>query len=335
MKKIINIISIIMASLIMMTAFCFAGCTPKENNSTPEPTAQPTSEPQIEDGTPTPAPVATPQQTGTNTETEAPTADISPEPTEEPTGTASELPEGDDINIETNGLPTRFTMPTELYGLSKAECEAWFEDACFVGDSVVLGWKNYNSLMLQNDPGFFGNTRFFCEGSYGFGHALEPVTEDSLHPRYGGEKRSIEDALQLMNAKKAIICFGVNDISIYGIDGTLDNCRELISRIYAKNPNIKLYFISAMYMYKGSEKPKLNNANLLLLNRGIAEICNELNIPFINIASHLIDEEGFVPDEYSSDHYVHQTYAAYDVWAEVLRSVAARELKGIAHPVFH
>ena len=83
MKKIINIISIIMASLIMMTAFCFAGCTPKENNSTPEPTAQPTSEPQIEDGTPTPAPVATPQQTGTNTETEAPTADISPEPTEE------------------------------------------------------------------------------------------------------------------------------------------------------------------------------------------------------------------------------------------------------------
>ena len=72
-----------------------------------------------------------------------------------------------------------------------------------------------------------------------------------------------------------------------------------------------------------------------MLNRGIAEICNELNIPFINIASHLIDEEGFVPDEYSSDHYVHQTYAAYDVWAEVLRSVAARELKGIAHPVFH
>ena len=52
MKKMVNIISIIMASLIMITAFCFVGCTPKENNSTPEPTAQPTSEPQIEDGTP-------------------------------------------------------------------------------------------------------------------------------------------------------------------------------------------------------------------------------------------------------------------------------------------
>ena len=34
---------------------------------------------------------------------------------------------------------------------------------------------------------------------------------------------------------------------------------------------------------------------------------------FVNIASNLIDEGGFLPKEYCSDNYVHQTYSAYAV----------------------
>lgn len=249
-----------------------------------------------------------------------------------------------DVNVErpgiiklqgNNGLPQRHTMPMELYGISPYDCEWWFSDCVFVGDSIMIGWKNYNTqMMAEGADEFFGNTRFFCEGSYGYGHALEPVTEDSLHPMFAGEKHSIEDALSLMNAKKAFICFGLNDIGIYGVDGTVKNFEELLTRIYKKNPNIDLYIISAMYMYKGSEKPKLNNENILMLNIKLAEFCNNNEIPFINIAGELIDENGFVTDKYSSDKYVHQTYAADEVWAEVLRSVAARELAGIVHPIF-
>ncbi len=282
------------------------------------------------DATATPAPIATANIDAQNKETATPEIDD-----ELPTQNA-EIPSSYRM-VDENGLPVRFTMPIELYGCSEEECEEWFFDACFVGDSIVLGWKNYNNIMLEKEnPKFFGNTRFFCEGSYGYGHALEPVTEDSVHPRFAGEKHSVEDALVLMNAKKVFICFGVNDISIYGVDGTLDNCTELINRIKAKtgSQDLKIYIMSAMYMYKGSEREKLNNKNLLALNCGLAEICNANEITFINLASHLIDEEGFVPDEYSSDKYVHQTYAAYEVWAQVLRSVAAREIEGISHPVF-
>lgn len=288
----------------------------------------------IANATATPAPIATPNIDAQNKITADP--EINPE-TNTPTPTPdAELPLSYCM-VDENGLPVRFMMPTELYGYSEEECEQWFADACFVGDSIVLGWKNYNTMMIEDaNSTFFGNTRFFCEGSYGYGHALEPVTEDSVHPRYAGEKHSIEEALVLMNVKKVFICFGVNDISIYGVDGTIDNCRELINRILTtvNSGDLKVYIMSAMYMYEGSEREKLNNKNLLALNCGLAEVCNENGLTFINLASHLIDEDGFVPDEYSSDKYVHQTYAAYQVWADVLRAVAARELNGVQHPIF-
>lgn len=321
----------------MLICFCF-GCNVKPTDDvTPEPsTVLPTSDAGETDAPMTAEPTAEPttEPTPNAQDTATPSPDV--QPTEEPSVTEPPA-QGDSIDIETNGIPTRFTMPTELYGISESECEEWFSDCVFVGDSIIVGWKQYNTLMLQSNSAFFGNTRFFCAGSYGYGHALEPVSENSIHPLYGGEQHLIEDALQLIGANKAVICFGVNDISIYGVDGTIDNCRELLNRIYAKNPDIDLYIVSAMYLTRDGDAKgsKLTNANLLLLNRGIAEVCNDFGIPFINIASHLIDEEGFVPAQYSSDNFVHQTYAAYDVWADILRSVAAREIVGRPHPIFH
>lgn len=328
--------STILSALMLVVTLMSVGCSferQSENTERPIETSSTTV------GVLTPPPVFTPnnissETPGENAGSSEPVNSTGVPTTEQPSQINMENPSV--IKLQgSNGLPERNTMPKELYGVSSSACEQWFSDCVFVGDSIMIGWKNYNTLMLgKGNTDFFGNTRFFCEGSYGYGHALEPVTADSLHPMYAGEKHSIEDALSLMNAKKAFICFGLNDIGIYGVDGTVENFEELLNRIYKKNPNIDLYIISAMYMYKGSEKPKLNNANILMLNIELAEFCNSNEIPFINIAGELIDENGFVPDKYSSDEYVHQTYAAYEVWAEVLRSVAARELAGINHPIF-
>lgn len=331
------VFSTILAALMLAVTLMSVGCGFNNNKPPKDTDGQIETSPTM--GILTPPPVFTPssmsgETPNGNKESDEPSRSAGVDATEQPSETNIENP-GTIMLQGSNGLPQRNTMPKELYGISTSDCESWFSDCVFVGDSIMIGWKNYNTLMIEKgNADFFGNTRFFCEGSYGYGHALEPVTEDSLHPMYAGEKHSIEDALLLMNAKKAFICFGLNDIGIYGVDGTVKNFEELLRRIYEKNPNIDLYIISAMYMYKGSEKPKLNNENILMLNIELAEYCNDNEIPFINIAGELIDENGFVPDKYSSDKYVHQTYAAYEVWAEVLRSVAAREIAGMVHPMF-
>ncbi|MBR3298871.1 MAG: hypothetical protein IKI64_06655 [Clostridia bacterium] len=350
-----------------LTDSCTGASSPTPAHSTvdvdtPEPSGTGLPETQTPDasgtpgGEPTPQtdPSASPEDTGAaseqptsgaspsaNGETDAPnTGEAQPTPAqttpapETPTPVPTTPDVSGSVPIGTDDMPARFTMPTELYGLDARTVEAWFADAVFIGDSITIGWKNYNNLMLESDPNFFGQTRFLCEGSYGSGHALEPINETSMHPIYAGEQHFVWDSVQMMGARKVFILFGMNDLSIYGVDGAAANYEQVIDRILEVNPGVQLYIISAMYMYKGSEREILNNRNLYLYNRRLVELCARKGCEFVNIASHLIDENGFVPDEYSSDQYVHQTYKAYAVWADILRSLAARHLKGLPPVTF-
>ena len=282
--------------------------TPEVQTNEPEPT-EAASTPEI---TETPEPVQTEQA-----ETMSPVE--TPVPVPATPGASGK------VSFETNGKPTRFTMPTDLYGLSEKMTESWFSDAAFVGDSITIGWKNYNNLMLD----FFGQTRFFCEGGYGVGHALDPISDTSIHPVFAGEQHLVWDILNMTEAKKVFLLLGMNDLTLFGVNGTAEKYEQVIDEIRAHVPGIQIYVISAMYMYRGSERDKLNNANIFEFNKKLVDICSKKGIEFINIASHLIDEDGFLTDEYCSDKYVHQTYKAYAVWGNILRSLAARHLKAM------
>ena len=277
-----------------------------------EATSAPTEEQTVTDApqeTVPPAPTDTPEPTA---------APVDPNLTPEPTA-VPELPAGQVLWLN--------TMPLDLYGVPAKEAEAWFSDAVFVGDSIMLGWKNFNNAMLGTDPDFFGQTRFLCEGSYGAGHALEPVSSKSLHPLYKGEQHLLWDSIQMMGAKKAFICFGLNDVAIYGVDGTAENFRKLCDNIKNNSPEVRIYIISAMYLIDDSNMKALTNKNLRLLNERLRELCAEKGYGFVDIASHLVGEDGYLKAEYCSDNYVHQTNAAYRVWADILRSVAAHDIK--------
>ena len=76
-------------------------------------------------------------------------------------------------------------------------------------------------------------------------------------------------------------------------------------------------------MAKGSEKPRLNNINIRLLNQNLRQIPD---IVFVNIADSLITSEGYIKPAFSSDGYVHLTKKAYGVWVNVLRNFAKEEL---------
>ncbi len=294
-------------------------------------TNAPVSEPPVE--LPTEAPATDIPETEAP-ETEEPVTEAPTEaPTEPPTAAPTQAPNY--VSLGTRSMPARFTMPTDLYGLSRTECEQFFSDAVFCGDSITNDFRHYHYMMLENDPQFFGQTHFLCEGSYGVGHAFDPISSTSMHPIYAGEQHYLWDSIHLMGARKVFILFGLNDIAIYGVDGTAERFEQLTDRILEVNPGVKIYIISTMYMYHlASPRPKLNNPNIYLLNQKLVDLCNRKGYQFLNIASHLIDENGYVPDRYSSDQYVHQTYAAYDVWADILRSLAAREILGKPPVVF-
>ena len=70
----------------------------------------------------------------------------------------------------------------------------------------------------------------------------------------------------------------------------------------------------------------LTNKNLRRLNELLRDMCDEKGYGFVDIASHLVGPDGYLKPEYCSDNYVHQTNAAYVIWAQILRALAAREI---------
>lgn len=72
---------------------------------------------------------------------------------------------------------------TEEEKKAEAEVDAYFDNAVFVGDSIMLGFRNY--AMKRQDT-FLSRPQFLAAGSFSVNNALWPVDDKSVHPVYRG-----------------------------------------------------------------------------------------------------------------------------------------------------
>ncbi|MBO5278545.1 MAG: hypothetical protein J6B06_03515 [Lachnospiraceae bacterium] len=262
------------------------------------------TETQTEMTTAEPVTTETPTETTTEKETEPPTTAEPETPPEPETGT-----------ITTGELPS---SPDDFIIVEDAD--QFFEHSVFIGDSVMMGFRNY---VMGQPQGFLGGPQFLVSGSFSVRMALNKISETTIHPIYQGEQHYIWDSISMMGAEKAFLFFGLNDIDMEGVDGTRDNYIEVIDRIKETSPKTEIYIISTTNMLTGSERGGLNNDNIRLLNDKMKEYCAATDVQYIDIASFLTAEDGGLKPEFCSDAYVHQTYAAYEVWTKVLRGYAS------------
>lgn len=197
----------------------------------------------------------------------------------------------------------------------------WFDDAVFIGDSVSLKLKNYVTKQRQSAPDFFGQAQFLTSGSLGSANALWEISDQSVHPSYQGTKMLLEEAVPLTGAKKVYLMLGMNDVGLYGVDDSVSNLDTLIQRIQAQAPDTSIYIQSATPICEGAEKKSLNNAALEEYNRKLSLLCEEKGYAFVDVASVMRDEHGFLVYDYCSDPEgmgIHFTDKACDIWMEYL-----------------
>lgn len=211
--------------------------------------------------------------------------------------------------------------------ITEESIDAYFDDSVMVGDSIMLGFRNY--AMRRQDT-WLSRLKFLSAGSYSTSHALEPVTQKSLHPMYAGQKRQIWDSIALMGAKKVFLLFGMNDLNISGIEGTCENYKAIAANIKALSPDAEIHLISMTYVLHGKAKGKLNNDNIRVFNEELRKLAADNGWGYVDLAPHLADAGGDLAAVYCSDSFVHQTPEAYDVWCAVLREYAKGKLKAAA-----
>ncbi|WP_181995671.1 GDSL-type esterase/lipase family protein [Clostridium sp. AM58-1XD] len=211
--------------------------------------------------------------------------------------------------------------PTERE-VAESEIDAFFADSVLVGDSVMMGYRNY---CMKSGDGFLKSLNFLASGSYSVHNALWPVSKKSVHPIYQGAQRPVWESIALMQKDKVFMFFGLNDLNMG--DDTCERYQEVINNIKQLSPDAQFYIISMTYTLRGKGRGKLNNNNIRVFNAQMQQMAAANGWGFVDLATALADANGDLAPAYCSDNYVHQSAAAYQVWTNVLRQYARDQLK--------
>ena len=254
------------------------------------------------------------------TETPSSTAASASAAPESTSPASSEAAEPSESPVET---------PPGTLGESTRVADSYFDDAVFIGDSVSLKLNRYASEQRKSNANFMGKAQFLTAGSMGSGNALQPVSDESIHPMYNGEKLSLADSVAKSGAKKVYIMLGMNDLAPYGVDGAVENMQKLITTILEKTPDAKIYIQSATPLVKAKNisTHKLNNTNMAAYNEKLAALCAEQGYYFVDVASVVSDSEGNLIQSYCIDPDnmgIHFTDEGCQVWIDYLYTHTAQ-----------
>jgi lysophospholipase L1-like esterase len=161
------------------------------------------------------------------------------------------------------------------------------ENFVFLGDSIT-DWCPFEGLYEDSVP-------IVNSGKAGY-RTFELLPE-------------LEELVYQYNPTKVFLLIGTNDLNTNtGEDELVDNIEKIIKRIKKHRPNCKIY-VQSIYPVNRSDDEKIDmdtvskreNKVIQKVNKNIKQICNKHNVTYIDVYSHLIDEDGNLKTAYTTD----------------------------------
>lgn len=219
--------------------------------------------------------------------------------------------------------------------------DVYFNDSVFVGNSIMLHYKNYVTSNRASTS-LLGNASFFAAASFSLynNKHQKPTDADCALPVYQGEKLNIKQAVEKMQVKTVYLSLmALNDIALYkdgitGVDETYKLFTELVEELHTEFPDTDIVVLSNTYLHSSSSgMKKLNNGTIQTLNVKVLDFCNDYGLDYIDVSEVLLDDENCLGTEFCSDvgsstAACHLTNAAYNAWTEILRDYAAKKTAG-------
>ena len=249
-----------------------------------------------------------------------------------PCAGAATMPHSADVmdgqfGVLPSGLNTDRPLGIALSAPVRAD---YFDDAVFIGDSVTLKLKYYVMDDSRDRSTTLGQAKFLTAGSLGSGEAMEPVSKDSLHPTWQGEKMRLEDAVARMGAKKVYIMLGMNDVAVYGATGAAENLMTLVGLIREKSPDAMIMIETATPRIRSVTK-RPTTESLFQYDLELYRLYRERQLEqvyFLDVAYVMRDGDGYLPDLFCSDPEdmgLHFTDEACEEWIRFLYTHAPKE----------
>ncbi len=197
----------------------------------------------------------------------------------------------------------------------------YYDQSLFVGDSLVVMFRNYVRGAQKKDPAYFSGIKFYGAYSYQLrAAASENTSTDRADLKYKGRDVTLAYIMKQEKPSKVFILAGLND-RIYA---HLDRADRYIDRILALrdkySPDTEIFFFSLTPVRKkvGLTQQKKNDA----YNEWLEQKCAETDAVYIDIAAGLKDDEGLMIKGISSDGEYHLNEKGNAIWAQELLDFA-------------
>lgn len=242
------------------------------------------------------APTPTPTASATATPTPTPTPTPPPSPTPAPETYGAGLAAGEDYDFS---APVPETETVE---------ESYFDDAAFVGDSRIDGFRLYSGIK---------NGEFIVHT----GLSIFQVEKKNI--TYKGKKMKVIDALGKGEYKKVYVSLGVNELGMNNDEGYRDCYARFIDEIRAQQPEATIYIQLLIPVNEKKCREKgiasyIENEHLQVYNDILREIAQEKHVFLVDPAEDLTDENGEPPYDSVADG-VHFQRAPYKQWLDYLK----------------
>lgn len=214
-------------------------------------------------------------------------------------------------------------LPAGAEATDPSVYDAFFHHQVFVGDSITRHLKIY--LKEQASKGIpVPEPVFLTAQSYMlYTASRKNLLERHTNILYRGQEVPLCQAIARIQPKRVFILLGVNDYAGRDIPKHIGYCERIVDLL----PDTRLYFFSLTPVtrrFSGSEdlRTRWDEYNLAL-----EEMCLRRGAHYIDIATPLKDEQGYLRQQYCSDGLYHLSPAGLQVWLDTLRGYAADQYR--------
>ena len=178
----------------------------------------------------------------------------------------------------------------------------------FIGDSRTQGFIMYNGLKDIQDYSYISLM-------------VDTAMTKKFVKTSNGDKITLLQDMANKNIKKVYIMLGINELGWSYPQVFKSKYIELIDKIREVKPNCEIYVQSIIPMTKSKSDTDstFNIKNVEIFNNLIQEVANEKNVTYLDVKSALINENGYLPEEASTDG-IHINKKYCEKWLEYLKN---------------
>ena len=190
--------------------------------------------------------------------------------------------------------------------LPDAVLMSYYDHSLFVGDSLIVMFRNHVRGVQEKDPDYFSGIKFYCAYNYQLRTAAQENLSNSstrVDLKYKGRTTTLAHIMEAEQPSRVFLLAGLNERihqHLDWADGYVDRIMALRDK-YSPGTQICFFSMTPVREKIGIKRQQGHDA----YNEWLAKKCAEVGAVYIDIASGLKNENGMMTKGISSDGEFH------------------------------